>query len=78
MLLLELFGQKFEAWKFCGGFSGSVVLRVHPYDLEGSAEEQVIVKLDVGESVREEVANSQLVYDVLADRAAKVRGFVYG
>ncbi len=73
-LLLQMFGQKFEAQKLVGGFSGSVVLRVQPYDLDGTPEEQVIVKLDEAATVREEVVNSHFVYEVLADRAAKVLG----
>eukprot|EP00392_Amoebophrya_sp_AT5.2_P011862 g11952.t1 len=84
-----MFGQRFEASKLCGGFSGSLVLRVQPYDGEGLAEEPVIVKLDKGGPIRdrhqentsccgpvtrEEVENSLKVYDVLQDRAAKVLG----
>jgi hypothetical protein len=73
-LLLQMFGQKFDAIKLCGGFSGSLVLRVQPYDFEGNLEEPVIVKLDQGTPVRTEVHNSHEVYAVLADRAAKVLG----
>eukprot|EP00925_Amoebophrya_sp_RCC4383_P021218 GSA25T00018167001.1 len=73
-LLLQMFGQQFEASKLCGGFSGSLVLRVQPFDADGTPEEPVIVKLDRAAPIREEVLNSLNVYDVLQDRAAKVLG----
>ena len=59
-----MFGQKFEASLLCGGFSGSIVLRVQPYSLEGRSEEAVIVKLDRAEPIREEVVNSHRVFKV--------------
>lgn len=73
-LLIQMFGKRFEASKLCGGFSGSLVLRVQPFHIDGSPEESVIVKLDRSAAIREEVANSRKVYDVLQDRAAKVLG----
>eukprot|EP00397_Hematodinium_sp_SG-2012_P000013 GEMP01000013.1.p1 GENE.GEMP01000013.1~~GEMP01000013.1.p1 ORF type:complete len:4104 (+),score=709.09 GEMP01000013.1:293-12604(+) len=71
-LLLQIFGTKFELQKLTGGFSGSVVLRAQPYDIDLNPVEPCIVKLDTAAKVREEFANSCKVYDVLADRAAKV------
>jgi len=73
-LLLRMFGQKFELQKLTGGFSGSIVLRAQPYDIDMNPEEPCIVKLDTKAKVKEEVLNSNKVYSVLADRAAKVLG----
>eukprot|EP00929_Paragymnodinium_shiwhaense_P063871 TRINITY_DN31960_c0_g3_i1.p1 TRINITY_DN31960_c0_g3~~TRINITY_DN31960_c0_g3_i1.p1 ORF type:complete len:3687 (+),score=983.36 TRINITY_DN31960_c0_g3_i1:94-11154(+) len=72
-LLLQMF-DTFTAKKLCGGFSGSVVIRVQPVELDGRPGEPCIVKLDRGEPIREEFVNSMAVFRALPDRAAKIIG----
>jgi len=77
-LLLQMF-ETFEANKLCGGFSGSVVIRVQPFEADGRPGEPCIVKLDAGEAIREEFQNSANVFKALPDRAARILGdAVYG
>eukprot|EP00931_Biecheleriopsis_adriatica_P003876 TRINITY_DN105632_c0_g1_i1.p1 TRINITY_DN105632_c0_g1~~TRINITY_DN105632_c0_g1_i1.p1 ORF type:complete len:3685 (-),score=854.42 TRINITY_DN105632_c0_g1_i1:104-9952(-) len=77
-LLLQMF-EVFEAQKLCGGFSGSVVIRVQPFEADGRPGEPCIVKLDAGDAIREEFTNSENVFKALPDRAARILGeAVYG
>jgi len=72
-LLLEMF-DSFEAQKLCGGFSGSVVIRVQPFEADGRKGEPCIVKLDAGDAIEEEFQNSANVFEALPDRAARILG----
>jgi hypothetical protein len=73
-LMLKMF-VLFEAQKLCGGFSGSIVIRVQPFDEEtGRPEDPCIVKLDAGKAIREEFVNSVNVFKALPDRAARILG----
>jgi len=72
-LLLKMF-EIFEAQKLCGGFSGSVVVRVQPFEQDGRAGEPCIVKLDAGGPIREEFQNSVKVNQALPDKAARILG----
>eukprot|EP00928_Gymnodinium_smaydae_P016291 TRINITY_DN16089_c0_g1_i1.p1 TRINITY_DN16089_c0_g1~~TRINITY_DN16089_c0_g1_i1.p1 ORF type:complete len:3624 (+),score=981.26 TRINITY_DN16089_c0_g1_i1:76-10947(+) len=72
-LLLEMF-ELFQAQKLCGGFSGSIVIRVQPFENDGRMGEACIVKLDAGEAIREEFTNSENVFNALPDRAARILG----
>jgi hypothetical protein len=72
-LLLQMF-ETFTAKKLCGGFSGSVVVRVQPYEQDGRPAEPCIVKLDHGDAIKEEYINSKKVVDALPDRACRIIG----
>lgn len=72
-ILLEMF-DSFEAQKLCGGFSGSVVIRVQPFEADGRKGEPCIVKLDAGDAIEEEFQNSANVFEALPDRAARILG----
>ncbi|CAK0894799.1 unnamed protein product [Prorocentrum cordatum] len=72
-LLLQMF-EIFEPQMLTGGFSGSVVLRVQPFEADGRPGEPCIVKLDNGEAIREEYVNSVNVFEALPDRAARILG----
>eukprot|EP00439_Symbiodinium_sp_Y106_P004688 s1416_g1.t1 len=50
-LLLQMF-ETFSAKKLCGGFSGSMVIRVQPFEKDGRPGEPCIVKLDRGEAIK--------------------------
>lgn len=72
-LLLQMF-EIFEPQMLAGGFSGSVVLRVQPFEADGRPTEPCIVKLDAGKAIREEYVNSVNVFEALPDRAARILG----
>jgi len=72
-LLLSIF-ETFTAKKLCGGFSGSVVIRVQPFEAAGKPGDPCIVKLDSGDAIREEFRNSENVFKALPDNAAKILG----
>lgn len=72
-LLLQMF-ENFTASKLCGGFSGSVVIRVQPFESDGTASEPCIVKLDAGPAIREEFINSRNVFNALPESAARIIG----
>ncbi|CAJ1456518.1 unnamed protein product [Effrenium voratum] len=77
-LLLQMF-EVFEAQKLTGGFSGSLVIRVQPFEADGRPGEPCIVKLDEGKAIRTEASNSENVFKALPDRAARILGdAVYG
>lgn len=71
-LLLQMF-HTIELYKLTGGLSGSLVLKVQPYDADTNRRlDCVIVKLDKASIVASEVVNSQRVCQVLPDRAARI------
>eukprot|EP00928_Gymnodinium_smaydae_P096156 TRINITY_DN8436_c0_g1_i4.p1 TRINITY_DN8436_c0_g1~~TRINITY_DN8436_c0_g1_i4.p1 ORF type:complete len:2283 (-),score=406.91 TRINITY_DN8436_c0_g1_i4:1423-8271(-) len=72
-LLLEMFST-FDAQKLMGGFSGSVVVRVQPFERSGAPGQPCIVKLDAGDVIREEFVNSAKVFKALPSRAAQILG----
>jgi len=72
-LILQMF-ETFQAQKLAGGFSGSLVVRVQPFEPDGRPGEPCIVKFDVGEAIREEFKNSVEVFKALPDRAARILG----
>ena len=77
-LLLQMF-DVFEAEKLTGGFSGSLVIRVQPFEADGRPGEPCIVKFDGGKEIRTESSNSKNVFKALPDRAARMLGdAVYG
>lgn len=77
-LLLQMF-EVFEAQKLTGGFSGSLVIRVQPFEADGRPGEPCIVKFDEGKAIRTEASNSKNVFKALPDRAARILGdAVYG
>ena len=74
-LLNCMFGNHFECMPISGGFSGSSVVKITPYDeLLGTRDEAVIVKLDSAANIRTEVANSLLAHKALGDIAARILG----
>jgi len=72
-LLLQMF-ETFVAKKLCGGFSGSMVIRVQPFEKDGRPGEPCIVKLDRADAIKEEHVNSIQVFEALPDRAARIIG----
>ncbi|CAK0904969.1 unnamed protein product, partial [Prorocentrum cordatum] len=75
-LLLEMFEtfESFEAQMLTGGFGGSAVVRVQPYEREGRPSEPCVVKLDTGKLIRDEFQKSVNVFAALPDRAARILG----
>jgi hypothetical protein len=74
-LLFRMFGNQFECTPISGGFSGSSVLKISPYDqILGTKEEAVIVKLDSASNIKTEVTNSLLAHKALGDIAARILG----
>jgi hypothetical protein len=75
-LLLEMFEtfESFEAQMLSGGFGGSAVVRVQPYERDGRPSEPCVVKLDTGKLIRDEFQKSVNVFAALPDRAARILG----
>ena len=74
-LLNRMFGSQFDCTPISGGFSGSSVVKITPYDeVLGTRDEAVIVKLDSAANIRTEVANSLLAHKALGDIAARILG----
>ena len=73
-LLSRMFGTNFECVAVSGGFSGSSVVKITPFDRLGNREESVIVKLDSALNIRIEVAHSMQAQAALGDIAARVLG----
>ena len=73
-LLLRMFGSSFECVPINGGFSGSSVVRITPFDSLGNREESVIVKLDTSANIKAEVAHSLQAHRALGDAAARILG----
>ena len=73
-LLLRMFGNNFECVPIAGGFSGSSVIKITPFDSFGNREESVIVKLDSAQNIRTEAAHSLQAQIALGDIAARILG----
>ena len=73
-LLFRMFGSNFECIPISGGFSGSSVVKITPFDSIGNREESVIVKLDSAQNIRVEVAHSIQAQRALGEIAARVLG----
>ena len=73
-LLYRMFGSNFECVPIAGGFSGSSVVKITPFDSLGNREESVVVKLDSAHSIRTEVAHSMQAQIALGDIAARILG----
>lgn len=76
--LLQQMFELFEGQTIAGGFSGSMVIRVQPYEIDGTGNlrrgEACVVKLDDAHAIRDEVEKSNKVFEALPDRAAQVLG----
>jgi len=72
-LLLQMF-ERFTGKRLSASTSGPVTIRIQPFECDGRPSEPCIVKLADGDGIREEWANSAMVFNALPNRVPRVLG----